>query len=91
MPRLGLATSPTYGRSASRRAAQDVQLVAAVRRDDEREVAGARLEIGAVHARRRRAELGADPHDGARDRRVADDEHARRGQDRLEEHLDRTS
>ena len=91
MPRFGLATSPTYGMSASSAAAEDVELVPAVRRHDEREIAGAWLEIGAVDGDRVELELGADPHDRARDRRVADDEHARRGQDRLEEHLDRTS
>ena len=91
VPRLGLATSPTYGTPSSSAAAEDVQLVPAVRRHHEREIAGSRLDLGAVDGQRVELELGADADDRARDRRVADDEDARRGQDRLEEHLDRTS
>ena len=66
-----------------------MKLVLSVCRDHEREVAGPRIEIRAVHGDDVQPELGADCHDRARDRRLAHDEDARRGHDRLEEDLDR--
>ena len=71
--------------------AERVQLVAAVCGDDEREISRPRLEGVALHAHGIQTELGADQQDGLGSRRRADHEHARRGQYRLEEHLDHAS
>ena len=72
-------------------APQRVQLVAPVRRDDEREIAGRGLRALALDRDEVEAELGAERADRRRDRRVADDEDARRRQHRLEEDLDRAA
>ena len=69
-PACGWPPGRRRARPASSAAPEREQLVAAVRRDDQGEVAGARGDaVGPVRVRRRRAQLGADPHHRARDRR----------------------
>ena len=73
-------------------AAQRVQLVAPVRRDDEREVAGPRLEAMPPSTPTTSSPSSAPiRRTAAGDRRLADDEHPRRGQHGLEEDLDRAA
>ena len=71
--------------------AQRVQLVAPVRGDDEREVAGRRLSVARRRRRRRRGRARRRSRRPPGDRRLADDEHPRRGQHGLEEDLDRAA
>ena len=72
-------------------APQRAQLVAPVCRDDQREVVGHRLDVGAGHDDHVEVELGAHARHGAGDRRLAHHEHARRGEHRLEEDLQRAA
>ena len=67
------------------------QTVAPVRGDDEREVAGPRIEAIALHAHGIQPELGADQQNRRCGGRLTDHEHSRRGQHGLQEHLDHAS
>ncbi len=88
-PRLRAGHQAHVGQARLQTAAQRVQLVAPVRGHHQREVAGPGIERVAVRRHRVEPQLGAEPQDGAGDRRVAHHEHARGGHHGLEEDLDR--